>query len=638
MKLGTLFDGIGGFPLSAVLHGIEPVWASEIEKFPIEVTKARFPNMKHLGDITQINGAEIEPVDIISAGSPCQDLSVAGKREGLAGKRSGLFMEFIRIVREMRNATANVYPRFVIWENVPGAFSSNGGQDIQAVLDLLQDSGYVLDMNVLDAQYMGVPQRRKRVFIVCVNVNFILQQTTALSGNTITQCLTKILQDTLGAHLKASGTEGLNSDWLDHLKDGLHRKMNLFEITSAENLLTLHQGWEEIIRKQGIEQGNSDCNSTGLTTTNILEGILSSENQARTAEESLSLNTLKLWKKFWEEALWVKNLSTTSTATSEITNRGIYTCALINLNMARRIVPLKNYCPKLSETALSILTVMKECISYAKQASGNLFEPMEWVERWHDYISAASDCREQIERHLAGRSGQEVFPISESVSGNLAESRKAREEVAAGARDGVEGAISFDNQTGDSIGFDVTPSIRSNSHGSLPCIAKAFRMVAFGEYADDDTASAMKARDYKDATDLVAVEKLYDMTHADEVIRECEPGVSPTLNARMGTGGNQIPIRLHKSFTPSQFGQYQEGCGTLRANGGDLGGGSENLVSNNYTVRRLTPTECERLQGFPDNWTSIPGASDTGRKKALGNSVAAPCVAWIMARIKGVVT
>ena len=122
------------------MHGIEPVWASEIEKFPIEVTKMRFPNMKHLGDITQINGAEIEPVDIITFGSPCQDLSVAGKRDGLEGKRSNLFYQAVRIIREMREATNGVYPRIAVWEDVPGAFSSNGGQDFRAVIKEIAES------------------------------------------------------------------------------------------------------------------------------------------------------------------------------------------------------------------------------------------------------------------------------------------------------------------------------------------------------------------------------------------------------------------------------------------------------------------------------------------------------------------
>ncbi len=135
LTLGSLFDGIGGFPLAAVHNGIVPIWASEIEKFPMEVTKIRFPDMIHLGDITQIDGGQIPAVDIITGGSPCQDLSVAGLRAGLAGKRSGLFMDQMRIVKEMRDEdrkrgrTAElVRPRFMCWENVPGAFSSCEGE------------------------------------------------------------------------------------------------------------------------------------------------------------------------------------------------------------------------------------------------------------------------------------------------------------------------------------------------------------------------------------------------------------------------------------------------------------------------------------------------------------------------------
>ena len=134
LTLGSLFDGSGGFPLGGVLAGITPIWASEIEPFPIRVTTARFPNMKHYGDISTIDGSELEPVDIISFGSPCQNLSVAGKREGLDGDRSSLFYEAIRIVKEMREATNGKYPRYIVWENVPGAFSSNKGEDFKAVL------------------------------------------------------------------------------------------------------------------------------------------------------------------------------------------------------------------------------------------------------------------------------------------------------------------------------------------------------------------------------------------------------------------------------------------------------------------------------------------------------------------------
>ena len=143
--LGSLFDGSGGFPLAGSLCGITPTWASEVEPYPIAVTRSRFPDMKHLGDISKISGAEIEPVDIISCGSPCQDLSLAGKRAGLKHEangdeettRSGLFMEAVRIIKEMRGATNGKYPRFALWENVPGAFSSNKGEDFRVVCEEL---------------------------------------------------------------------------------------------------------------------------------------------------------------------------------------------------------------------------------------------------------------------------------------------------------------------------------------------------------------------------------------------------------------------------------------------------------------------------------------------------------------------
>lgn len=135
MTLGSLFDGSGGFPLGGLISGITPLWASEVEPFPIRVTSRRIPQMKHLGDISGINGAEVEPVDIITFGSPCQDMSVAGKRSGLDGERSCLFYEAIRIVKEMRCKTNGQYPRYIVWENVPGAFSSNAGEDFKAVLE-----------------------------------------------------------------------------------------------------------------------------------------------------------------------------------------------------------------------------------------------------------------------------------------------------------------------------------------------------------------------------------------------------------------------------------------------------------------------------------------------------------------------
>lgn len=185
LTLGSLFDGIGGFPLAAALSGITPVWAAEIDPACVAVTRRHFPDMLHFGDVSGIDGAKIPPVDIITFGSPCQDLSVAGKRAGLDGARSGLFTEAIRIIYEMREATHGVYPAFIVWENVHGAFSSRNGRDFQTVLGkitktdipmpasgrwanagVVRSGGVCVAWRVLDAQYWGVPQRRKRIYLI----------------------------------------------------------------------------------------------------------------------------------------------------------------------------------------------------------------------------------------------------------------------------------------------------------------------------------------------------------------------------------------------------------------------------------------------------------------------------------------
>ena len=227
MTMGSLFDGIGGFPLVAVRNGITPLWASEIEAFPIEVTKIRFPEMLHVGDITKLDGAALPPVDVICGGSPCQDLSVAGQRAGLAGERSGLFMEQTRIAKEMRKADEQrnvpahlVRPRYLVWENVPGAFSSADGEDFRAVIEEIvrikysacdvprpesgrwESAGVVilgtefsLAWRVMDAQFWGVAQRRRRIFLVA-----------DFGGTTAPEILFK--QDGLFGDIAESGSQG----------------------------------------------------------------------------------------------------------------------------------------------------------------------------------------------------------------------------------------------------------------------------------------------------------------------------------------------------------------------------------------------------------------------------------------------
>lgn len=206
-----MFDGSGGFPLAGAMNDVRPVWASEIEPYPLRVTAARFPQMKQLGDVTKIDGTQIEPVNIITFGSPCQDLSVAGKQVGIhEGERSNLFFEAIRIIKEMRQKTNGEYPRFALWENVPGAFSSGKGEDFRAVLaqfveigegkpvsisrpkkwsnaGCIVGNGYSVAWRVYDAQYWGVPQRRKRIYLIAdfggERAGEILFERTSGAGN-----------------------------------------------------------------------------------------------------------------------------------------------------------------------------------------------------------------------------------------------------------------------------------------------------------------------------------------------------------------------------------------------------------------------------------------------------------------------
>ena len=239
LTLGSLFDGSGGFPLGGLISGITPVWASEIEPFPIRVTTKRLPFMKHYGDVSRLKGADLEPVDVITFGSPCQDMSVAGRRAGLDGSRSNLFYEAVRIAKEMREATNGRYPTWLCWENVPGAFSSSAGADFKAVLDEIRkikdpeadtprpakwpNAGCILAddhsiaWRVFDAQYWGVPQRRKRIYLVAdlagQRAGKVLFESEGLSGYTPQgfrswQGSAGAAEE--GAHPAGVGTDGYN--------------------------------------------------------------------------------------------------------------------------------------------------------------------------------------------------------------------------------------------------------------------------------------------------------------------------------------------------------------------------------------------------------------------------------------------
>ena len=289
ITMGSLFSGSGGFELAGQMSGIIPVWASEIEPFPILVTTTHFPDMKHFGDIKKMNGGLIPKVDIITGGSPCQDMSIAGKREGLDGSRSNLFREQIRIVKEMRESDeadgrtgSDIRPRFMVWENVPGAFSSNKGEDFRCVLEeicrvadaevsipgppknkweksgTIMADGYSVAWRTLDAQYWGVPQRRKRIYLVA-----------DFGGGTAPEILFE--QDSLRGDTKEGSKE--RKDTATGAEDGSYKSDRTNDECLNNSIKAFHITQDPISMKISpcLTQGNSN---TGQATIGVVIPVM----------------------------------------------------------------------------------------------------------------------------------------------------------------------------------------------------------------------------------------------------------------------------------------------------------------------------------------------------------------------------
>lgn len=690
--------------------------------------------MKHLGSVTDIHGGKIAPVDIITFGSPCQDLSVAGKRAGLEGERSGLFNEAVRIIREMQSATNREYPKVCIWENVPGALSSCQGNDIITVLDSLEELGFVVDMNILDAQYMGVPQRRRRIFAVWVSVNYILQNRTILSASIITQLIIEILHYVLIEQLRASGIELQKSDYplKKDVKDGLLRRMKLFGIKTEENWLMLLENLVETLMKHLLDHKKLEPHLEMLIT-DLQRDMQLEDHQTRMVSEKRYLGTLRSWKIIWGEAYNLANSSTTLTPINNTTQSTIYTCSLLSLNIAELIVQLRNSYQDFYSSESLLLTVIKECMNYARQSSNNLFTELEWIQRWNDYLERVSGCAKQLERHFRGERAGEILFEPEGVPGNITESRKTREEVATGAGDGIEATILFEPRTQDGClrihRGGISPTLNTAQGGQRqPCVAQPITISAKQQSLNiaTDLANTLGANDYKEpqvvfyesgpgwisegvgclraegenrpsrpthtilepiafngrqdpvsgsvtgaldtdrATQCVAqyvttgTGRRYDPESETLIITKPIPindkatrhmGGGSTRNADgsgnglgIGKPGDPSPTltagdRHAIAYDPKDLGRrpatFEDVSPTLKARAGN-GGNNVPVTQIGYAVRRLTPLECERLQGLPDGWTNIPGASDTARYKAIGNGLAQPCPDWIMQRIAAV--
>jgi DNA (cytosine-5)-methyltransferase 1 len=526
IKVGSLFDGIGGAPLSAVLSGAEPVWASEIEKVPISITKRHFPNMKHYGDIAQINGAEIEPVDIIVGGSPCQDLSVAGKRAGLEGARSGLFMDQVRIVKEMRNATRRETsdrstelprPRYMVWENVPGAFSSNKGEDFRAVLEeicqvcdpevsiprpaknkwlssgTILGEGYSVAWRVVDAQHWGVPQRRRRIYLVA-----------DFGGHTAPEILFE--QESVSGYLETSG------------------KAEERIATDAE-------------RSSGTA-GELVLNDQGGSVMGVSYGV-------------------------------------TGTLRAQEHGHQPIVCYGFEPGIAKREGNPNRFSEDLCPTLRAKMGDNQAAVAYSLQ--GNM------IGRADHNGPQGSGVNEDVSFTLNTVDRHAVCYNGESIT-----SPTNRQNPKPGDPCHTLGTDSRNYVCYGISSYHSNSMKSSNPHSGI-YVAETSKTI--------DQNGGNPACNQGG---LAGVQSLYENHPADSRVTGPHE-VCPTVTRRWGTGGNNVP-----------------------------------LVRKSYTVRRLTPLECERLQGFPDHWTALDKdgktVSDTQRYKALGNSFAVPNALFVISR------
>ncbi len=515
---GSLFSGVGGFDLGFDQAEYDCVFQVEWDKNCQQILAKHWPEVPKWLDVQDVNGAEIPPCDVLTFGSPCQDLSVAGKRAGLDGTKSSMFYEATRIIKEMRNATESVYPRIVVWENVPGALSSNNGADFGQVLDTLADIGAVdIQWSILDAQYFGVPQRRRRIFVIAI-----------------------------------------------------------FDPTASDN-----------------------CPETLLP---VIQGSRGDFKKSRTARKNA-----------------------TGHATPSVDSSGQWAAGSTDEDILSTSV----------------------CSKWAKGSGGP---------------SGSEHYNMVVEGDVYGQGSFGQF-----VEGQISTIRQAGGDLGGGSENLVvqEAFVKSRRAQSDTddetwVEGDVTPTLNAFDNGG-ETRATVLMPVAYS-IREDAKANTFSATETDTALYLNGLVPSTQSHHAQIFIAEPQPPfvfdgtrhddfrmdteTVPTLKQRMGTGGGQVPIL---AFDP-------EIVGPLTSTGMTRARGTESVESNHVLavhtpmlaepiehrldVRRLTPLECERLQGWPDDhtrWTADgKEQADTNRYKQCGNGVATPVAKWIAEHIKAI--
>ena len=598
MTLGSLFDGSGGFPLAGTIHGIKPVWASEIEPYPLRVTAARFSHMKQLGDVTKINGAEIEPVDIITFGSPCQDLSVAGKQLGIhEGERSNLFFEAVRIIKEMREhdraagrATEHCRPRFAVWENVPGAFSSNKGRDFQAVLQALCEvadpdasvpfpekgkwskagcivgDGYSVAWRVYDAQYWGVPQRRKRIYLVAdfasERAGEILFERESVCRNPEESGAARegTAADAEGCAGRSGGVKCLNP-WDVQSK-------RQYDISGAYRTLDSGNGAggqaHGICYPSASFMGGQGAKAGGIGySEDVSPTIKSVMSGGNTVPDVVYQNTGIGW---WNEAAVAETLRTPCGGDSTKANLVVYVC-----NSKQQS---QNIAKNQSNTL----------------GANDYKEPQVAI-----YPSVARTLTAEHDSSPCVDRGQNVVALDcRNMVGNAE----------------LSGTIQSKNEGGFSLNF-INPVVYSS--GGFGTLSEGVGCLGTGT---------------RTTAEMVAV---YDTTQITSPANYSNP--------KPGDACHPLAAQQHPPLAV-----YLEKTGSLCANshpGSYTGQDAFNDMlpvvpakpPRRHIIRRLTPLECCRLQGFPDWWEDGVEGSDSARYKMWGNGIALPCAVDVLGRI-----
>lgn len=686
--------------------------------------------MKHLGDITKINGAEIEAVDVITGGSPCQDLSIAGKRAGLAGARSGLFMEQVRIVKEMREHDRKsgrtgdmVRPRFMVWENVPGAFSSNKGRDFAAVLEEIiriaepeapdievPEKGWPtwggyhdevggrwsVAWRVHDAQYWGVPQRRRRISVVADfggdTAGEILFERKSVSGHPA---------ESGAARERLAGNAESGASYAIRIRGGCdgggkgalvqEDKSGTLGTGNDQTIFCMETQRDCVIPSQALTEVASTLRAgAGAPKHDAdIRGRLaiSYERTMRAGFEATPINLMVATRC---KALGrgtgfgVGEPGDPANTISAAHSHGVFATAIPINDKATRWHgggESRNH-----DGSGNGLGIGKEGDPSPTLTAGDR-HGVAYIQGFDGYNGdLTGDVASTIGVNCGmstGRNG--VMELSANENGGMARdsvmcagfklgnSEQARsigyaEEQSptlnAECGGNKPAVMCLNDQGGNVMGVshDVSGTLRAQEHGHQPAVM-AFDTTQITSKQNGSIPDFGKPCHTLNANAHVPCAVL-DMSHACDVIRDCGE-IAPSLQARMGTGGNQVPMtyqdvtgtlspgahagcyngqdayndmlvcgaNCQQAFAQKRFAEYDsaENAVSIRASGGDYGGGSETLVaSQNMVVRRLTPMECERLQGFPDGWTDIGEwrdskgkrhkDADSPRYKALGNS------------------